>query len=269
MSEFDQTPQPAPYQDPNGNSVASAENGNAENSWISGFIDIITAPEELAMRYVRFPGRIIALASLLLTFVSVGATYLYSINDGISAQMYTMQAQTVERIMRKQGVAEGQIEQELDKIKKQLEFSLVRTLGVSIIFVMISMFLYGLLFWILQRLFNSEPPPTLAIIGLVNYTASIAALGIVVNCLIQFATNSMFNSLSPTAFLDVSGNAAMVQFWGRVNPFTFWEYIVAGIVTARHVGMSRTQGIGIGVTGLVIVLMFTGVFAWASSSLFG
>ena len=253
-----------------GNTDAPNEqaDGTNDNSWLAGFLDIITAPEELATRYVRSPGRVIAFASLLLTFVSVGATYLYSLNDGISSQMYSMQAQTVEKIMRKQGVAEGQIEQELEKVRERLEFSLVRTLGVSIIFVMISMFLYGFLFWILQRLFNSEPPPALAIIGLVNYGASIAALGILVNCLIQFATNSMFISLSPTAFIDLSDNPAMVQFYGRINPFTFWEYIVAGIVTARHVGMSRKQGIGIGVTALVIVLMFTGAFAWASSRLF-
>lgn len=239
------------------------------NSWLQGFLDIITSPQELALRYVQSPGRIIAFASLLLTLVTVGATYMYSINDGISTQMYTMQAQTVERIMRKQGVAEGQIEKELDNVRERLQFSLVRTLGVSIIFVMISIFLYGFLFWILQRLFNSEPPPALVIIGLVNYTASIAALGIVVNCLIQFASNSMYISLSPAAFMNVSDNPSMLQFYGRINPFTIWEYLIAGVVTARHVGMSRSQGLGIGVTALVIVLMFTGAFAWASGKLMG
>ncbi len=249
--------------------LETESSANEQTSWLQGFADIIMQPEELATRLVQYPGRIIAFASLLLTFISVGASYLYSVNDGISGQMYKMQAQTVERIMRKQGVAEGQIEQELEKVRERLEFSFVRTLGISIIFVMISMFLFGLLFWILQRLFNSEPPPVLAIIGLTNYGASIASIGILVGCMIQFAGNSMFLSLSPAAFMDLSENPAMLQFYGRINPFTIWEYIVVGIVTARHVGMSRTQGIGIGATALVIVLMFTGIFAWASSKLVG
>jgi hypothetical protein len=249
----------------------SSDGDDNPNSWLAGFVDILTDPTALALRLVRFPARIIAFASLLITFVSVGASYVYSTNGGISEQMYKMQAETVERVMRKQGVADGQIEQELDKIRERLQFSFVRTMGISIIYVMISLFLFGFLFWMLQRLFNSEPPPVLIVIGLANYGASISALGIIATCLMQFASNSLMISLSPTAFMSLENmtNPAMVQFWARLNPFTIWEYVVVGIVVARHVGMSRTQGIGIGATALVIVLSFTGAFAWMSGKLVG
>jgi hypothetical protein len=256
--------------EPEQSNLESSEDTD-QNGWLAGFVDILTVPEELALRLVRYPARIIAFASLLITFVSVGATYLYSINGGISEQMYRMQAETVERVMRKQGVADGQIEKELDNIRERLAFSFVRTMGISIIYVMISLFLFGFLFWILQRLFNSEPPPVLVIIGLANYGAAISSIGIIVTCLIQFATNSVMTSLSPTVFMSLENmsNPAMVQFWARVNPFTIWEYLVVGIVVARHVGMSRVQGIGIGATALVIVLSFTGAFAWMSGKLIG
>jgi hypothetical protein len=85
----------------------------------------------------------------------------------------------------------------------------------------------------------------------------------------QFAANSIAASPSPTLFIDAAESPYLLQFLGRINPFTIWEYIIAGIVIAKHVGMSRTQGIGIGATALAITLMLTGCFAWAMSSFMG
>jgi hypothetical protein len=213
MSELE--PEQPNFSAPNIEPKTEQPDDTDQNSWLGGFVDILTDPENLALRLVRFPARIIAFASLLITFVSVGASYVYSTNGGISEQMYKMQAETVERVMRKQGVADGQIEQELDKIRERMQFSFVRTAGISIIYVMISLFLFGFLFWVMQRLFNSEPPPVLVVIGLANYGASISALGIIVTCIIQFASNSLMMSLSPTAFMSLENmtNPAMVQFW--------------------------------------------------------
>jgi hypothetical protein len=238
-------------------------------SWLSGFLDIITAPGELALRRVAYPARVIVMAALLLTFASTFVQYLYSVNDNIRQQMFTMQARGFEKMAKKQGMAEGQIDEQMDKLKKQQDFSLPKTLGVSLIFTLLSVFIYGFLFWILQRLFNSEPPPAAVIIALANYTASIALLGYVVTGLMQFAANSIAASPSPTLFIDAAESPYLLQFLGRINPFTIWEYIIAGIVIAKHVGMSRTQGIGIGATALAITLMLTGGFAWAMSSFMG
>jgi hypothetical protein len=244
-------------------------NEESRLSWLVGFLDVITAPQELALRRVERPARIIVMAALLLTFASTFVQYLYSVNDGIRGQMFTMQAQGLEKMARKQGMAEGQIEEQMDKLKQQQEFSLPKTLGVSLIFTLLSVFLYGFLFWILQRLFNSEPPPATVIIALANYAASIALLGYVVTALMQYAANSIATSPSPTLFINAVESPYLLQFLGRINPFTIWEYLVSGLVVARHVGMSRTQGFAIGATALVITLMFTGGFAWVMSSFMG
>jgi hypothetical protein len=250
----------------------NAEAANEENfsvSWLQGFLDIITAPEELASRLITHPARIVIFAALLLTFASTGVQYLYSINDGISRQMYEMQARGLEKMAEKQGVSEAQIEEQLEKIREQQAFSLPRTLGVSLIFTLLTVFLFGFLYWILQRLFNSEPPPVMVIVALANYGASIACLGALVTALMQFAGNSIGFAPSPTLFINATEDPYLLQFLGRLNPFTIWEYIVVGIVVARHVGLSRAQGIGIGGTALGITLIITGGFAWAMSALMG
>lgn len=246
--------------------IPTSEAEESRLTWLSGFLDIITAPGELALRHVTRPAQVIVMAALLITFAFTFVQYLYSVNDGIRGQMFTMQAQGFEKMAKKQGMADGQIEEQMDKFKEQLEFSLPKTLGVSLIFTLISVFLYGFLFWVLQRLFNSEPPPVLVIVALANYTASIAALGYVLTGLMQFAANSISASPSPTLFINATDSPYLLQFLGRINPFTIWEYVIAGIVVAKHVGMSRGQGIGIGVTALAITLMLFGGFAWATSS---
>ncbi len=246
--------------------IPTSEAEESRVAWLSGFLDIITAPGELALRRVARPAQVIVMAALLITFAYTFVQYLYSVNDGIRGQMFTMQAQGFEKMAKKQGLPEGQIEEQMEKLKKQQEFSLPRTLGISLIFTLISVFLYGFLFWILQRLFNSEPPPALVIVALVNYTASIAALGYVLTGLMQFAANSIAASPSPTLLINATDSPYLLQFLGRINPFTIWEYVIAGIVVAKHVGMSRGQGIGIGVTALVITFMLFGCFAWAMSS---
>jgi hypothetical protein len=70
-------------------------------------------------------------------------------------------------------------------------------------------------------------------------------------------------------FINATEDPYLLQFLGRLNPFTIWEYIVVGIVVARHIGLSRAQGIGIGGTALGITLIITGGFAWAMSALMG
>ena len=252
------------------NVQTEAENGSASGaSWLQGFLDIITAPEELAPRLITHPARVVIFAALLLTFVSTGVQYLYSINDGIRREMYEMQASGLVKMAEKQGVAEAQIEEQLEKIREQQNFSLPRTLGVSLIFTLLTVFLFGFLYWILQRLFNSEPPPAMVIVALANYGASIACLGALVTALMQFFGNSIGSSPSPTLFINAAEDPYLLQFLGRLNPFTVWEYIVVGIVVARHVGLSRGQGIGVGATALGITLIITGGFAWAMSALMG
>lgn len=246
----------------------SANEPEATN-WLSGFIDILTAPSELALRRVVYPARVIVFSALLITFAATLVQFLYSRNDTIRNQMFAMQARGLEKMAEKQGVSEKQVEEQLDQLRKQQEFSLPKTLGVSLVFTLLSAFLYGLLFWVLQRLFNSEPPPVSIIIALANYTASIAVIGTLITAFMQYGANSIATSPSPTLFINAEESPYLLQFLGRINPFTIWEYLVAGFVVARHVGMSKTQGFAIGATALIITLMLTGGFAYAMSSLVG
>jgi hypothetical protein len=237
--------------------------------WFSGFVDVLTAPETLAVRRVESPGKVIALAALLITFAAVGVQYLYSINDGIRGQMFTMQAKSIEKIAKKQGLTDSQIEEQLEQIRERQKFSFVQTLGVSLIFKLLGVFLFGMLFWIMQRLFNSEPPPVVVIIALVNYTASIAVVGSLVMGCMQFAANSISASPSPALFVNAEDSPYLMEFLSRLNPFTVWEYVVAGILTAKHIGMSRTHGIAIGATSFGIVLIITGGFGLFMSKMLG
>lgn len=238
-------------------------------SWLSGFVDIITAPAELALRRVVYPARVIVFSALLITFAATLVQFLYSKNNAIRDQMFAMQARGLEKMAQKQGIAEGQIEEQLEQLRKQQEFSLPKTLGVSLVFTLLSAFLYGLLFWVLQRLFNSEPPPVSVIVALANYTASIALIGTLITAFMQYGANSIATSPSPTLFINAVDSPYLLQFLGRINPFTIWEYLVAGFVVGRHVGMSKTQGFAIGITALIITLMLTGGFAYAMSSFLG
>ncbi|MCS6809518.1 MAG: hypothetical protein RML40_11460 [Bacteroidota bacterium] len=237
--------------------------------WIIGFIDIIAAPKELALRHVVYPARVIVFAVLLITAASTLVQFMYSRNSAIQEQMYQMQARSFERMAQKQGVSEAQIDEQLDRLRKELEFSLPKTLGISLIFTFLTVFVYGMLFWVLQRLFNSEAPPVSVIIALVNYTASIEVIGSVVIGLMQYFANSIAVSISPALLIDASDNPYLLQFLARINPFTIWEYLVAGFVVGLHVGMSRVQGLSIGAAALLLSLMFTGGFTYAMSRIMG
>jgi hypothetical protein len=251
MSEQEQTPQP-----PIESSTNEPATEESRYAWLQGFVDIITAPEDLARRLVRSPGRVVAFAVLLYTFVGVGVQYLHSINDGIRGEMYTMQAASIEKIAAKQGLKDSQVDEMLENTKKNLDFSATRNIAIMFPFAFLGVVLIGWLFWLVQRLFNSEPPPAFAIIGLAAYGTSISALGAVLSGLMQFAGNSLV--VAPTlAFLalPIQDNAGVFQFLSTFSLFTVWEYLVVGIVVARHVGMSRNQGLTFGGAVLAIRLL--------------
>ncbi len=237
--------------------------------WLQGFVDIITNPEDLALRVVQSPARTIVCAILLFAFSMVIIQYLQAANDGIRQQNFTLQSQFIEKRMVKAGLTENQIEEQMDKVREGLNFSFVRALGIGIPFGLISVFIFGTMFWILQRLFNSEPPPAFAIIALVSYGTSITALGILLTGLMQYAGNSLY--MSPTlAFLaqPIAEHPLLYQFLVGISIFTLWEYAVVGIVVARHVGMSRNQGLAFATAALTFRCLVLGLIPWGLTQLF-
>jgi hypothetical protein len=251
MNEQEQSsnPEPKPQIEP----TADEPKVESRFGWLQGFVDIITAPDELAMRLVRSSGRVVAFAVLLYTFVGVGVQYLHSINDGIRGEMYSMQAASIEKIAAKQGLKDSQVDEMLEDMKKNLDFSAVRNFAIMFPLAFLGVVLIGWLFWLMQRLFNAEPPPAFAIIGLAAYGTSITALGLLLGGLMQFAGNSL--AVAPTlAFIarPIQDNAGLFQFLSSFSLFTVWEYLVVGIVVARHVGMSRNHGLAFG--GAVLAL---------------
>lgn len=238
-------------------------------SWLQGFVDIITSPVELALRHVVYPARVLVFAVLLYTFVGTAVQYLYSINDGIRAELYEIQASATEKVATKQGLSDSETEKMLEDIKKNLDFSPVRAIGFTLPLAFLGMILFGWLYWLMQRLFNPEPPPVIAIIGLASYGTSITALGSLLSGLMQFAANTTL--AAPTlAFLarPLAEHASLYQFLSTFSLFTLWEYLVVGVVVARHVGMSNNQGLAIGATVLIIRLLL-GLIPWAIGKAFG
>jgi hypothetical protein len=222
-----------------------------------GFVEIITAPEELAMRRVFYPMRTISVAVLLLALTFALMQYLYSANDGISSEMYAVQKASIEKVAAKAKMTSGQLDEALDSIEAQLKFSLARGLGIGIVYGMVAVVVAGALFWMIQRLFNSEPPPMIVIVALTSFGSTLTALAQVVTVLVQFAGNSMRIAPSLGFLADPRSDGQLFQMLSQVNFLSIAAYAVVGIVVARHVGMSRGQGVSIGVAVFFIRTFFT------------
>ncbi len=239
-------------------------------SWLQGFVDILSAPEDLAGRMVTYPARVIVFSLLLFAFSSVAVQYLYSLNDAIGQQMFSMQSSRLEEMAKKMRWSDNQLEEQLDNIRAALKFSFVKNLGIGIPITLVSTFLFGGMFWILQRLFNAEPPPLVIIVALASYGMSITVVGMIATGLMQFAGNSLVVAPS-AAFLaqPINDHPLLFQFLSGLTLFTVWEYLAVGVVVARHVRMSRTQGLAFGATALIIRSIVFGGVPWIISLVTG
>lgn len=249
-----------------------AENQEPEThySWLRGFIDIITDPAELALRRVMYPVKIISFAILLYALAGVGITYLQLSNEVLREQRTALTEKPMVQRMQKMNVPESKIEEQVEVLRENMKFSFVRTLGISVVIGVLAIFILGSIFWILQRLFNPEPPPFSVIVSLYAYSASLTVLGALLTGLLQYAGNSLV--IAPNlSFLatPMSENPNLFQFLEPITLFTVWEYIVVGWIVARHVGMSGQKGIMFGVTAFLIRCCILGGGLYMVSQIFG
>lgn len=239
-------------------------------SWLRGFVDIITDPEELASRRVLYPVKVISFAILLYALAGVGITYLQLSNDVLREQRTIMVVKPMESRLQRAGVPESKIEEQVEALRDNMQFQFVRTLGISVVSGVIAIFVLGSIFWILQRLFNPEPPPFSVIVSLYSYSTSLTFLGYMITGLLQYAGNSlvMAPNLSFLA-MPMAEHANVFQFLEALTIFTIWEYIVVGWVVGRHIGMSRQKGMMIGATALLIRCCILGGGVYMVTALFG
>ncbi len=247
----------------------SSDQDQEESSWLSGFVDIITSPQELALRRVEHPMRPFFFATLLSTLAVVVVSFLISSNDILRQQIYELQWRPTEKVLRAKNVPESKIEEISEDMKKGGDFSIVRAIGGGFAKSLISIALMGLFLWVMIRLFQSEPPPTSVIIGLTSYGTTISAVGTILMCLGQFFMNTIHAVPSPAAFIDATEHGALYLSASMFNVFSIWEYLVVGMVCGIHARLTAKQGIIYGFVILLLNAILVGGFTWMWGKIMG
>lgn len=217
-------------------------------AWLRGFIAIFFSPENVGRSATPYVGRVLVCAALLWAAATVSDQYLMIAHSGLRSQTEYVAANDLRALGKSVGLSQERIQREVQEITKPKVVQanqLPTWLAWSIVYSFVSMTILSILYWVLVRLFNPEPPSVAAIASTVAYGSSIAALGLVVIGISKFLTGSIFGSPS-LAFLSapLSKTHMLVHtLLTKLNIFTVWEYIAVGIAVAARAGMGWRWGI--------------------------
>jgi len=230
-----------------------------ETSFISGFIDIFSAPWEIGRRAIRSPLKIVLFAILLEALSITAVSYFYSTSPGIRKESYDMQAKMIDKMAQSPNFPKEKLPEQYESIEKQLDFNPTRSLGMGILTGGAVIFGLGLLLWISHRIFTGEPLGFLHLIALVSYGSAISFVGNLVGALMQFFGDSM--RIAPgLGFLAPSDDFGLLSVLSRINIFTLWFYAAVGIMIASAAALPKKTGYTI--SG--IVYGFTMLVLWGS-----
>ena len=231
--------------------------------WLKGFRDIFFSPSRAGSLPVANTVRPLVFAVLLWALVSTGSEYIRNTHSGLVYQNNVMEENDLRAIGRYARLDDRKIDeqiQDLRKRKSENKFQLPSTLAWSVVFGFFSLAVLTTMYWILVRLFNSEPPSYSSLLAVVSYGNAIAAAGLIVVALCQYISGSIFVSPS-LAFLAAPLERAQTlvhTLLSKFNVFTLWEYAAVGIAVAARAGMSRKSGI---VFGSVAFLFLYGIYS--------
>ncbi len=232
-------------------------------AWLRGFRDIFFAPSNVGNLVIGHPGRALVLAVLLWALVATGSEYLRASHSGLVHQNNVIEENDLRAIGRYARMDEDIINEQIQDLrtkKANNTFQLPGTLAWSVVFGFFSLMVLTTVYWILVRLFNSEPPSYSSLLAVVSYGNAIAAVGLIVVAVCQYVSGSIFVSPSLaflTAPLDRT-HTLVHTLLSKFNIFTLWEYAAVGIAVAIHSRMSKKTGI---VFGSVAFLFLYGIYS--------
>ncbi len=232
-------------------------------AWLQGFRDIFFSPMKVGSLAVANPVRVLVVAVLLWALVTTASEYVRASHSGLVHQNNVMEENDLRAIGRYARMDDDKINEQIRDLREKKAgntFQLPGTLAWSVVFAFISLAVLTVVYWILVRLFNSEPPSFTSLLAIVSYGNAIASVGLIVVVLCQYLSGSIF--ISPSlAFLAASANGAQTvvhTLLSKLNIFTLWEYLVVGIAIAVHSRMSKKVGI---VFGSVAFLFLYGIYS--------
>lgn len=236
----------------------------ANNTWLQGFIKILHTPSSIGTFAMVSPFRSIVFGVLLWVLASVTTQFITLSMPQLQKQQTQMQENDIRALGRSAHIDEDDLEEQVQDVRSKLDkgFSPTGTIAWALLYGFASTFVVGSLFWVLQRLFNSEPPPYLATIAVSAYGLTISSIGSIVTVALQAITGSIFASPS-LAFLAApieNSLSIFYTFLTKLNVFTVWEYLAVGIAVATHAGLVRKFGFIFGAVAFLAVLGISSIF---------
>lgn len=241
------------------------EGSDGQHSWIRGFIDIFSDIGAAAHIYLPKPFKAIAFAVAIFSIAIIASEYVRFENVVLVDQLIEQRTQIIYDLVESGAIAESQVDDLVDKVQAQIETSRNFTPGVALLFAVFHVVYFGIVFWILQRLFNADSPPWSVIAAVASYGMSIAAVGVVVSALMQSAAGSIYVTPSLTLVIDTTDDFRLYDFLTRLDLFTIWEFLAVGVVVARHVGFTTQRGLLFGAAALCISAAFLAAVSFIPS----
>ncbi len=232
--------------------VNSAEKKVQSLNWMRGFIQILTQPEQLD-----------ALRGANVYKIYVSGSLLYALSfclaSWISFQSVTLRTQSLEVVNTFPKMAGA----ELQTLNNSFEFT--RILGNTLLQNgLIGYAFVALMLWVLHRVFSNEPLRILAFVGMYSYTASISAIGFLINAGCQLLFSSINSGFSLASFVSFQEHPLISGFLTKFDLFCLWSYIAAGLAAAAFMGKKRIIGLIIGGLGFLFHAAFSGSIIYLS-----
>ncbi len=223
--------------------------------WLAGFVQIIYRPSRLDALRGANVFKIYAAGALLLALSSTLSLWISASNPVLLQQSYECM----------KAVANGDV---TNLPKPGSHFDVSQALGSTVLINgLVGYALMGAMLWLLHRVFTKEPLEVFAFLGICSYTASISALGFLVNVAFQTIFSSISAGTSLAWLVSYRDQPFMSGFLLRFDFFSVWAYYAVGLAVAGFLAKSRIYAIVLAALGLLIHVLFVASITYLSFSI--
>lgn len=214
--------------------------------WMRGFIQIITQPHRLDALRGANVYKIVVLGALLYGIAYTLSQYCLWLNPVLREQLYYSTNYILFAL--KQPVA---------PLPDSFQFT--RILGMAIIPVLfLNILPLALLFFVVHRIFTRQPLRFLAVLGIVGYSSSISAIGMLLTVAVQWITGSMGSSFSLGGFMPLSQDYFLNGFFTAVDIFLLWQYVAIATAIVSFMNKGAMLRYLLAAVCLLVYLLFMG-----------
>lgn len=246
----------------NENNEQSLNELQEELSVTNNLVNVLTEPSSLFEKLSKYPVKTIdwLIPVIIVIIVAILSSYILMSNPEIKADLMDKQISRMEEnfqeAVNKGRMTQAQADEQMDKIREQMESAgagqiLISSIGI-LIFTFVSFFIIAGVFFLLAKFAlggNGDYKSSLLAYGLPQY---ILVIQIIVMIIAGIVMGKMFMDTSVGSFMNVEKDTLSGVLLHKLDIFSIWFYSVVSIGFAKMFKSESTGKYFLGIFGLWI-----------------